>query len=206
MRVRPRGSSVRGMSRLAIWKIPAAAALWLTGAWLATAAPDKDFDAADGPNVRVTRHQDGSRTTFTRSPDSRTLTKKKFRANGNLQMLTIYRMDANGNPVSCRIHDGSNQLLYKVSYGYRKSDLQLVEERMYDARVVRKDPNGNEMPVQQIFYVYDDEGKRSAPIVVNRLPGKTFEEVMGEKSSALERNPFQDGQPANPNARPLKGR
>lgn len=160
----------------------------------------------DGPNVRVMRHEDGSRTLFRRTMDSRTLTKKKFSANGLLLMVTIYRMDANGNPVSCKIHDGANQLLYKVSYGYRKSDGQLVEERMFDARVIRKDANGREMPVQRICYVYDAQGKRSAPIVYNLLPGKKFEEVFGEKSSALGANPFNGDAPggvANPNARPI---
>ena len=166
---------------------------------------DKDLEEVDGPNVRVMRHEDGSRTLFTRTPDNRTLTKRKFSANGVLNMLTVYRMDANGNPIGCRIYDGRNQLLFKVSYGYRKTDGQLVEERMFDARVVRKDPNtGKEMPVQRICYVYDAQGNRSAPIVYNLLPGKTFEEVFGVKSSALETNPFNENPgPVNPNARPV---
>ncbi len=160
------------------------------------AAPDADFDAVDGPNVRVMRHEDGARTMFTRSPNNRTLTKKKFSANGVLTMLTVYTMDANTNPIGCKIYDGDKNLLFKVSYGYRKSDGQLVEERMFDARVTRKDPNtGKEMPVQRIRYVYDAQGNRSAPIVYNLLPGKTFEQVFGVKSSALETNPFQGGAP-----------
>jgi hypothetical protein len=79
---------------------------------------------------------------------------------------------------------------------------------MFDARTVRRDPHtGREMPVQRICYVYDAQGNRSAPIVYNLLPGKTFEEVFGIKSSALETNPFQEERtPANPNARPVGGR
>ena len=173
--------------------------------------PVKDMDAVEGPNVRVMRHEDGSRTLFTRAPDDRTLTKKKFSANGALTMLTVYRMDANANPIGCKIFDGQNQLLFKVSYGYRKSDGQLVEERMFDARVMRRDKDsGKEMPVQRICYLYDAHGSRSAPIVYNLLPGKTMEQVFGVKSSALETNPFKEGgpaTPANPNARPVgKGR
>jgi hypothetical protein len=165
----------------------------------------KEYDDVDGPNVRIMRHEDGSRTHFTRTPDNRTLTKRKFSANGVLTMLTIYRMDANGNPIGCRISDGQNNLLFKVSYGYRKSDGQLVEERMFDARVTRRDPNtGKEMPVQRICYVYDTQGNRSAPMVYNMLPGKTFEEVFGVKSSALETNPFKEkGGTVNPSARPV---
>jgi hypothetical protein len=165
----------------------------------------REFDAVDGPNVRIMRHEDGSRTHFTRTPDNRTLTKRKFSPNGVLTMLTIYRMDSNGNPIGCRISDGQNNLLFKVSYGYRKSDGQLVEERMFDARVMRRDPNtGREMPVQRICYVYDNQGNRSAPIVFNLLPGKTFEQVFGVKSSALETNPFKENSgTVNPNARPV---
>jgi hypothetical protein len=165
----------------------------------------REFDAVDGPNVRIMRHEDGSRTHFTRTPDNRTLTKRKFSPNGVLTMLTIYRMDSNGNPIGCRISDGQNNLLFKVSYGYRKSDGQLVEERMFDARVMRRDPNtGKEMPVQRICYVYDNQGNRSAPIVFNLLPGKTFEQVFGVKSSALETNPFKEnGGTVNPSARPV---
>jgi hypothetical protein len=150
-------------------------------------------------------HKDHSRTHFTRTPDKRTLTKRRFSANGALTMLTVYRMDSSGNPIGCRISDGQNNLLFKVSYGYRKSDGQLVEERMFDARAIRRDPNtGKEMPVQRICYVYDKQGNRSAPMIFNLLPGKTFEEVFGVKSSALETNPFNDGtNTANPNARPV---
>jgi hypothetical protein len=195
------------MNPLATWKILALVLGLAVAPVLGANAADKDFEAVDGPNVRVMRHDDGSRTMFTRTPDNRTLTKKKFSANGVLTMLTIYRMDANGNPIGCKIFDGYNALKFKVSYGYRKADGQLVEERMFDASVVRKDPNtGKEMPVQRILYVYDAQGNRSAPIVYNLLPGKTFEEVFGVKSSALETNPFKEnvpGGPANPNARPV---
>lgn len=195
------------MNPLATWKIPAVIALVVSICCCEAKEPANDFDAVDGPNVRVMRHEDGARTLFTRSPDNRKLTKKKYSANGVLTMLTIYTMDSNGNPTGCKIFDGQNQMLFKVSYGYRKSDGQLVEERMFDARVKRRDPNnGLEMPVQRICYVYDAQGNRSAPIVINLLPGKTFEEVFGVKSSALEANPFKEnvpGGPANPNAKPV---
>lgn len=192
------------MNILATWK--ACAAVLLAAATWATAQNQaSEMDAVDGPNVRVMRHDDGARTLFTRTPDNRTLTKKKFSANGRLIMITVYRMDANANPIGCRISDGQGNLLFKVSYGYRKSDGQLVEERMFDARAVRRDPNtGKEMPIQRICYIYDAQGNRSAPIVYNLLPGKTFEEVFGVKSSALDTNPFnQKPGPVNPNARPV---
>lgn len=179
------------------------AALALLGFTLVAAANPKDTMEVEGPNVRVLRHADGSTTRFTRAPDNRTLTKRKLNASGVLTMLTIYRMDARGNPVSCQIFDGNGQKLFKVSYGYRKQDGQLVEERMFDARVVRRDPkSGNEMPIQRICYTFDAQGNRSAPIVINLLPGKSFEEVFGLKSSALETNPFlENGSGSRPPGR-----
>lgn len=193
------------MNPLATWKT-----VVLLGALLAgglAAAPAPGFDDVDGPNVRVIRHADGSRTRFTRTPDNTSLTKKKYSPDGAMTMVTIYTMDKFGNPLGCKIYDGNKNLLFKVSYGYRKTDGKLVEERMFDARVKRTDPNtGKEMPVQRICYLYDGQGNRSAPIVYNLLPPgrnhKSLEELFGVKSSALDSNPFED-EVANPNARPL---
>ncbi len=203
----PCATTLARVSFLANWKISNPLLAVLSALCLCLQARGNELEAVDGPNVRVMRHEDGSRTLFTRTPDNRSLTKKKFNANGVLVMMTNYRMDSNSNPVSCKIYDGANNLLYKVSYGYRKSDGQLVEERMFDARTKRQDPNtGAEMPVQRVCYVYDAQGNRSAPIVYNLLPGKTFEEVFGVKSSALDVNPFKEESgkaPANPNARPV---
>lgn len=192
------------MNMLATWKMLILVGSFLIAPCLAAQQPSENLDEVDGPNVRVMRHQDGSRTMFTRTPDNRTLTKRKISANGGVQMLTVYRMDAHQNALSCKIYDGRKNQLFKVSYGYRRSDGQLVEERMFDAQQVRKDANGKETPIQRICYVYDTQGNRSAPIVFNLLPGKTFEQVFGVKSSALETNPFkEDSSSVNPNARPL---
>jgi hypothetical protein len=157
-------------------------------------AEEAGFDAVDGPNVRVMRHDDGSRTIFTRSPDNRTLTKKTYTANGALFLVTIYRMDANGNPMNCKIYDGQKTEMFKSRYGYRKSDGLLVEEQMFDSRVKRIDPNsGEEMPVRRFIYTYDALGNRSAPISITLTPGKTAEEVYGAPS-APDMNLF-DGPP-----------
>lgn len=157
---------------------------------LAANAEEAGFDAVDGPNVRVKRHDDGSRTIFTRSPDNRVLTKKTFTANGALFLVTIYRMDAHGNPMNCKIYDGQKNEMFKSRYGYHKETGQLVEEQMFDSRVKRTDPNsGEEMPVRRFIYNYDALGNRSAPISITLTPGRTAEEVYGGPS-ALEVNPF----------------
>lgn len=159
---------------------------------LTPACRASEMEDVEGPNVRFMRHEDGSKSVFIRSPDNKTLTKKTFSPNGVLTMLTTYKMDANGNPLGCKIRDGLSQELFKVSYGYHRVTGLLVEELMFDSRVKRINPNnGKEMPVQKLVYIYDAEGKRSAPIAYNLLPGKTFEQVFGIKSSALESNPFK---------------
>ncbi len=194
------------MKPLAICKI-----IWLILAlgWLPLHAAG-DLDAVDGPNVRVMQHKDGSKTIFTRSPNNQVLTKKTYSAAGRLTLITVYRMDAAGNPVSCKIYDGQKSELFKVSYGYRKSDGQLVMEQMWDSRVRRTNPKNpdEEMPVQVVRYLIDPQGKRSAPIVYNLLPGKTFEEIYGSNTS-VQANPFQGGtpaKPANPRSKPAAGR
>jgi len=188
------------MNHVATWK-----SLVLLAALVITPPLRADeFSAVDGPNVRVMRHDDGSRTVFSRSPDNRTLTKRTFTANGNLSMLTIYRMDANGNPLSCKIYDGLKQEIYKAGYGYHKETGQLLEERMFDSRVKRIDPNsGKEMPVRRYLYTYDAQGRRGKPIAITLVPGgKTAEEVYGSPS-ALESNPFDEDaeKPAAPAGR-----
>ena len=194
------------MNRIANWKITAACFGLLTASVFAAS---DDFNAVDGPNVRVTRQKDGSKTLFIRTPDKRTLTKKTFTANGNLCLVTTYRMDAGGNPTGCKILDGQKTELFKVSYGYRKTDGLLMEERMFDSRVKRLDPStGAELPVHRFIYTYDAQGKRSAPISITLTPGRTAKDVFGGGPSALEGNPFADenqpqGKRANPNARPV---
>lgn len=160
-------------------------------AMMATAhCADTGFDAVDGDNVRVTRHDDGGKTVFERSSDAKVLTKRTYTANGALYLLTIYRMDSSGNPLNCKIYDGKHNEMFKSRYGYRKSDGFLVEEQMFDSRVKRTDPNtGDEMPVRRFIYTYDALGKRSKPISITLTPGKTAEEVYGGPS-ALEVNPF----------------
>lgn len=147
-----------------------------------------------GPNIRFMRHFDGTRTEFRRSPDDRIHTKKTFTSSGALALVSVYRMDENGNPRSCKIFDGRKNLLYKVSYGYHRGHGRLVAEDMFDARVKRINPNTNrEMPVRRMYYTYDAQGNRSRPICYVFVKGKTAEEVFGKdktQSTFPENNPF----------------
>jgi hypothetical protein len=179
----------------------------VAAAAVALAAEPAPVMKEEGPFVRVMRNQDGSRTEFRRTPDNRTLTKKTFTPQGNLQSVTVYRMDAQGNPRSCKIYDGQNQELFKVAYGYDRQFGRLIEEQMFDSRAPRIDHNtGKEMPVRRFRYVYDAQGNRSRPISVVLTPGRKADDVYPVGPSALERNPFDDDKekPANPRARPLR--
>lgn len=147
-----------------------------------------------GPNVRIKRHQDGSRTVFQRSPDDRTLVKRTFGANGHLKMVSVYRVDARGNPLACKIFDGRKSLLYKVAYGYNKNTGRLEAERMYDARAVRKDPNdpSKEGPIRVMYYNYDAQGNATAPEVYTFNKGLRAEDLYAPKGGTFpHENPFK---------------
>jgi hypothetical protein len=196
-----RTASLPAMHRLTIRKTCFALAL-------VTALPvwaAEDLDSVDGPNVRVMRHEDGSQTRFLRSPDNKKLTKKTYSANGRLELVTIYVMDGSGNTLSCKIYDGGKNELYKVRYGYHKSDGRLVEEQMFDSRVKRINPaNGQEMPVRRFIYTYDANGKRSAPISLTLIPGKRAEDLYkGTGPSALDTDPFKTP-PTAPSGKPRR--
>lgn len=154
---------------------------------------DEGFDSVNGDNVRVTKLKDGSREIFERSADETVLTKRTYTANGKMYLVTIYRMDAHGNTLNCKIYDGQKNEMFKSRYGYHRETGLLVEEQMFDSRVKRVDPNtGEEMPVRRFIYTYDALGNRSAPISITLIPGATAEEVYGAPS-ALEANPFDAG-------------
>lgn len=160
------------------------------------------LDMVDGPNVRVKQHEDGRKSVFTRSPDGKVVTKKTYSASGRLTLVTIYRLDGNGNPRASEIYDAQKTQLYKVDYGYRKEDGQLVMERMWDCRVRRvwKNNPAVEMPVQIVEYLIDPQGKASKPVTRNyledKLQGGKFERDYGSPTSAMDPKMFDEPVPA----------
>lgn len=156
-----------------------------------------DIDPTKATNsqyVRVMRNQDGSTAIFRRTPSNETLEKRTYTSGSILSMLTVYRMDRDGNPLGCKIYDGLKQELFKARYGYDSDTGRLVEEQLFDARVKRMDPTGQaEMPVRRFIYTYDANGKQNKPISIVLRPGKRAEEMYA-RPSALQSNPFD--QPA----------
>ena len=168
-------------------------ALALLGGGTAIAqVPDLEVKS---PYSSVKRNRDGSYEEFSRTPGAPTITKCLRDANGVIRTTTIYRLSPQGNPLACDIYDGRGTRLFKTRYAYngnRNSPTfgKLVEEEMYDARVVRKDPRtGKEMPVMKYIYTYDAQGKRMKPQAFTLIPGKHAEEVFGP--SGLTFDPFE---------------
>ena len=156
--------------------------------------PDKYEEkwVKDGPNVRIKRHQDGSKTVFRRSPDDRTLVKRTWGSTGAVKMIVVYRLNPQGNPMACKIFDGREALLYKVSYGYSKTSGRLEAERMFDARAKRLHPKtGKEAPVRIMYYNYDAQGNTTAPAVYTFNEGETAEDFFGPQGTFPRDTPFQ---------------
>ena len=166
---------------------------FLIGGQVAQSTPQTGKWTKKGPNVRVLHENDGSRTVFQQSPDALTLVKRNLNSTGTLRMLTVYRMNAYGDPLSCEISDGKGRLLFKVSYGYHKESRRLVAEDMFDAQVKRYVPGTTTiMPVRRIYYKYDAHGSRSKGIAFVLKQGQLAEEAFSDDLSTYPRqNPFK---------------
>jgi len=174
----------------------------------------------DPQNVRIMRNEDGSFTEFRRSSDERVIERRTYgdRKGGAgdrvLRMTIIYRKDKNGKLRSGKIHGGNGNVLYRVIYGYRRSDGQLVAEDMFDAREKRGDividpktnkPVFKEKPVRCLRHRYDAQGRQLKPIVVCAPAGKTAEKLFGKHGSSYIEDPWsKGGTTVNPNSKPLK--
>lgn len=167
----------------------------------------------EGQLVRISKNRDGSSTEFKRNPDNTVLRKTTYvkKANGEkvVRTFTLYRRDKYGNLRSGSIHDGKNNKLFRVVYGYHIDTGRLIAENMYDARVrrTRADDPTKEEPVRATRYHYDSQGKRSAPMVFTSQAGKTSDQLMNyldrnKPASDVDADPFRKI-PVNPNAKPV---
>lgn len=128
-------------------------------------AVDKEVWEEVSHNVRIMRHRDGTNTEYRRSNDEKTLVKRRLSnvkgGRNSIISTTIYRMDSRGNPITCKIFDGKENLLYKVAYGYHRATGRLVAEDMFDARKPKTDERGKEIPVRRMYWFYDGTGSVS---------------------------------------------
>jgi Ca-activated chloride channel family protein len=136
--------------------------------------------------VRTLDHPDGSRTRFTRTGDHKTVIKEAISPSGRVTMTAIYTIDEHGNPRTCTIRDEQHQECFKVRYGYRKANGDLVEERIFDAKTKRQDPaSGEEVPVQRVVYLYEDGLPGRKPVIYSLIPGISLKRVFGQNTTAL---------------------
>lgn len=169
------------------------------------AAEDEVWEKV-GHNVRLMRHRDGTTTEYRRSNDERTLVKRRHSGvkggRNSVLTTTIYRMDRRGNTLSCKIFDGKENLLYKVSYGYHRENGRLVAEDMYDARVPQIDPKTNkETPIRRMYWFYDGAGNITKAFSFVWRKGQYAEELYDKpsdiKGTAPTDNPFRKEAPAS---------
>jgi hypothetical protein len=159
-------------------------------------------------NVRVMRHRDGTDTAYHRSNDEKTLIKKRISdvkgGRNSILTTTVYRMDERGNPLSCKIFDGKENLLFKVRYGYHRETGRLVAEDMFDARAPKEDPeSGEEIPIRRMYWFYDGAGNVSKAYSFVFREGEYAEDAFDDPqkmpSTFPSDNPFSDTD-AGPNA------
>ena len=140
-------------------------------------------------NKRTISHPDGSRSVFVRTPDHRTLCKYNYSSKGELSQMAVYRMDEKGNVPGAKICDGRKEELFKVSYGYRKSDGVLVEERMFDSRTKRISPDdGKELPVWRVIHTWNENGSPADRIKIKGQGASDSESPLPEITPFV--NPF----------------
>lgn len=152
-------------------------------------------------NVRLMRHRDGTNTEYRRSTDEKTLIKRRLSdvkgGRNSILTTTAYRMDERGNPLSCKIYDGKENLLFKVSYGYHRKTGRLVAEDMFDARAPKKDENGKEVPVRRMYWFYDGAGNVSKAYSFVFREGEYADELYDSPkavpSTFPSDNPFRTG-------------
>ena len=152
------------------------------------------FDTRDGPNIRVKTDTKGIKNVFTRSGDKKTVTKCSYTEDGSLVSVSVYKLDDSGRIVGCNIFDSHKVHLYRVDYGYRKQDGQLVVERMWDCRDQRDFRNlyDRETPVQEVDYFIDPEGKASIPVIICNLDRNIFERDYGSTTTAIDPKMFDE--------------
>ena len=99
------------------------------------------------PTVRSVVREDGGRDIYKLSAQGVVVTKRSLDAEGEMRYVIICHHDKEGNPLDSKGYDQEKNLLFKVSYGYRKSDGQLVEKRVFDT--------SSKEPVLRLMYTED---------------------------------------------------
>lgn len=159
--------------------------LFLASGVITAGAYDVGYDEKEGPFVRVSNNDDGSRSIFKRNPGQMQMSKSTFDPGGNLVSVTKYFTGNYGEMRGCQIFDGRGNLLFKVRYAYNRS-AQLKMELMYEAK--------SNALVSTFEYSYDAAGVRqNSPICKVYKQGRDAKERFRYTTpSALEKDPFAE--------------
>lgn len=145
-------------------------------------------ELAKDPDVRTELKNDETYTLWTRriTEDGSLVNQYQFEAGGEVSLKTIHRLNQNGSPLSSKIFDEKNNELFKISYGYRRSDGMLVEERIFDSQNEKLDNRGGD-PVRRIVHRgHDDDGSPEADVVDLVPPNFPPQMEMGFKNPFLQ--------------------
>ena len=125
-------------------------------------------EIAKNPDIRTELQNDRIYVLWTRdtAEDGLQLTQYQFAVGGAVSLKTVHRLDPNGSPLGSAIFDEQNNEIFKVRYGYRKSDGILAEERVFDSRDRQLDDQGFEVPVRRVFHsINADDGSLESKVV-----------------------------------------
>ena len=125
-------------------------------------------ELAKAPDIRTQSEDGGTYVLWTRDATQNgfLLIQYQFAPGGTVSLKTIHRTDPNGAAMSSKIFDDKNQEIFKVSYGYRKSDGRLVEERVFDSRERLLNVDGTEVPLRRVIHsINADDGSPESNVV-----------------------------------------
>ena len=129
-------------------------------------------ELAKNPDIRTELKSNGIYTLWTRktTESGSQLNQYQFSEGGDVALKTVYRVNQNGSPLSSKIFDEKSNELFKISYGYRKSDGMLVEERIFDSRSRPMDNRGVG-PIRRILHgVNADDGLPESNVIDSAPP------------------------------------
>lgn len=111
-------------------------------------------ELAKDPNIRTQLEDGKTYVLWTRAStqDGFLLTQYQFASGGTVSLKTVHRTDPKGSAISSKIFDDKNHEIYKVSYGYRRSDGTLVEERVFDSQDKLLNAQGAEIPIRRVLH------------------------------------------------------
>ena len=164
------------------------------GTKLSSVRPHSEAVASPSPNKYALMDSDviselkdgGVRIVSIRAAGGRSLNQYIFDSDGTLFLRAAYRIDASGLPLTCKITDAQKTEIFKVRYGYRRSDGMLVEERIFDSRNKRVGDEGEELPLRRILHVVDAVSGESTREMIELVASDFPRELEGGF-----RNPFQ---------------